>query len=157
MSGVIRDIVDAYEGLAGKGGKGVKGHRPEVMVMNLVTPGEALAVSTLGADHVSLSGKVMEELAGGRNEGTFMPEVLNEHEAILQPMELDEEMGSKKAKGKGKEKGEHFHSPLEFGSQLIRQSRWRPSQIQTGWRMTERLWTKLYGATRMSAGSWSMP
>ncbi|KAI9638720.1 aldolase [Dioszegia hungarica] len=104
MSGVIRDIVDAYEGMVQKAGKGIKGHRPEVMVMNLVTPGEALAVSTLGVDHISLSGKVMEELAGGKNEATFMPEVLDEHEAILQPMELDDEMGSKKAKGKGKEK-----------------------------------------------------
>lgn len=119
MSGVIRDIVDAYEGMVQKAGKGIKGHRPEVMVMNLVTPGEALAVSTLGVDHISLSGKVMEELAGGKNEATFMPEVLDEHEAILQPMELDDEMGSKKAKGKGKEKGKLFRLSMLLAQGLM--------------------------------------
>lgn len=63
MSKTIKEIVDICGG-PGEGGTGV-------MVTGIITPAEALAVSTLGIGHITLGPKVIEGLACGVNEASF--------------------------------------------------------------------------------------
>lgn len=66
MSSTIRSIVAHYKELDSKGVA-----RPLVMPASIVTSKEALAISTLGVDHMTVSVKVLEGLAADMNEGEF--------------------------------------------------------------------------------------
>lgn len=41
---------------------------------SLVTPAEALAISTLGVDHITISGKILEALAADKDVKDFRAE-----------------------------------------------------------------------------------
>lgn len=66
MSGTIRRIVEYYQTLDQQGQK-----RPLVMPASIVTSKEALALSTLGVDHMTVSVKVLQGLSADMNEGDF--------------------------------------------------------------------------------------
>lgn len=66
MSGTIRNVVELYKGMDEKGLP-----RPLVMPASIVTSKEALAISTLGVDHMTVSVKVLQGLAADMNEGEF--------------------------------------------------------------------------------------
>ena len=66
MSGTIRRIVEYYHTLDQQGQK-----RPLVMPASIVTSKEALALSTLGVDHMTVSVKVLQGLSADMNEGDF--------------------------------------------------------------------------------------
>lgn len=88
---------------------------PDIMVRSIVTAAEALAVSTLGVKHISLPGKVAEELAAGMNEATFRPEVLEENEAIVKPVTIAEEPVDAQVTGKGKCETRYMSGPDTVG------------------------------------------
>lgn len=88
MSGVIKEIVSILA-------LGDDEHKPLVMVVNVMTPKEALAISTLGVDGVSLAGNVIEEMAGGANEALLIEISVAEEEQEVNGVDPDSPMRSK--------------------------------------------------------------
>lgn len=68
MCAVIKDVVEMYRLLE---------KRPLVMPASIVTATEALAISTLGVDHITISGKVLQALADDKDVADFRGDKLD--------------------------------------------------------------------------------